>query len=212
MPVLTLRGVEKSFHKRVLFSGVDLEVERGAAVGIQGENGSGKSVLLQIMTRFVRPDAGTVTIDPEYLSRDRVFPEEFGILINRPGYIPSQTGVQNLLSLAKIRGKAGEPEVRAAMHLVGLDPNLPQRAGHYSLGMKQRLGLAQAIMEDQQVLVLDEPFNAMDEETVLEMRELVGSFVADGKTLIMTSHNRDDIDALCTQTYRLRRERLERVT
>lgn len=211
MSVITLHEVEHSFHRRVLFSGVNLEIERGTAVGILGENGSGKSVLLQIMTRFLRPDAGTVTIDPEYLSRDRVFPEDFGILINRPGYIPSLTGLENLLSLARIRGKVGEREVRAAMHVVGLDPDLPQRAGHYSLGMKQRLGLAQAIMEDQQVLILDEPFNAMDEETVLEMRGLLWDLVADGKTLVMTSHNRDDIDALCTQTYRLGRERLEQV-
>ncbi len=211
MSVITLQGVEKSYHGRVLFSDVNLTIEPGTATGIQGENGSGKSVLLKIMTRFLTPDAGTVTIDERYLSKDRVFPESFGVLIDRPGYIPSLTGLENLMSLARIRNAVDEQHVRRTMTLLGLNPDLPQKARHYSLGMKQRLGLAQAIMEDQQVLVLDEPFNALDEESTIEMRDLFQQLVQNGKTLIMTSHNRDDIDTLCTSVHRLRRERVEQV-
>jgi ABC-2 type transport system ATP-binding protein len=209
MPVISLRGVEKSYNGRRLLSGVDLDIAAGAAVGILGENGSGKSVLLKIMTGFVRPDAGSVTIDPAYLSKDRVFPERFGVLIDRPGYIPSLTGLQNLMSLARIRKAIGEREVRDTMELVGLDPDLPQKARYYSLGMKQRLGLAQAMMEDQSVLILDEPFNALDEETTVQMRHLIRGLVTQGRTLVMTSHQREDIDALCDHTYRLRQGRVE---
>lgn len=209
MPVISLRGVEKSYHGRALFTDVDLDIEAGTAVGIQGENGSGKSVLLKIMTRFVTPDAGTVEIADAYLSKDRVFPEGFGVLIDRPGYIPSQTGLQNLMSLAKIRNVIDELKVRDTMVQLGLDPDLPQKARNYSLGMKQRLGLAQAIMEDQAVMVLDEPFNALDEDTVVEMRQLLRTLVDGGRTLIMTSHQKDDIDVLCDHAYRLRRGRLE---
>jgi len=193
----------------VLFTDVDLDVQAGTAVGIQGENGSGKSVLLKIMTRFVTPDAGTVRIDETYLSKDRVFPEGFGVIIDRPGYIPSQTGLQNLMALARIRKAIDERKVRDTMTLVGLDPDLPQKARHYSLGMKQRLGLAQAIMEDQPVMVLDEPFNALDEDTIIEMRGLLRALVDEGRTLIMTSHQREDIQALCDHAYRFRRGRLE---
>lgn len=209
MPVISLRGVEKSYHGRALFTDVDLDVHEGSAVGVLGENGSGKSVLLKIMTCFVRPDAGTVVIDDRHLSKGRTFPEGFGVLIDRPGYVPSLTGVQNLLSLARIRRVVDERQVRATMERVGLDPDLPQKVHHYSLGMKQRLGLAQAIMEDQPVMVLDEPFNALDEETVVEMRSLLRGLVDDGRTLVMTSHQRDDIDAICDVTYRIRRGRLE---
>lgn len=211
MSVISLRGVEKSYHQRVLFTDVNLDIQPGTAVGIQGENGSGKSVLLKIMTRFVTPDAGTVHIDDRYLSADRVFPEGFGVLIDRPGYIPNQTGLQNLVSLARIRKVIDEQKVRDTMTLLGLDPELPQKARHYSLGMKQRLGLAQAIMEDQPVMVLDEPLNALDEETAAEMREFLRALVAGGRTLIMTSHQREDIEAVCDHAYRLRRGRLETV-
>lgn len=211
MSVISLRDVEKSYNKRALFTGVNLGVPVGAVLGIQGENGSGKSVLLKLMCGFVRPDVGTVTIDPAYLSKGRVFPEGFGVLIDRPGYIPSQTGLQNLLSLARIRKVIDEERVREVMLQVGLNPDLPQKARHYSLGMKQRLGLAQAIMEDQPVMLLDEPFNALDQETVLEMRDLLKGLVAQGRTLVMTSHNREDIDVMCDQVYRLRKERLEQV-
>lgn len=209
MPVISLQGVEKSYNRRTLFTDVNLDVQAGTAVGIQGENGSGKSVLLKVMTRFVRPDAGTVHIDQAFLSDDRVFPEGFGVLIDRPGYIPNRTGLENLMSLARIRRVVDERKVRATMALLGLDPDLPQKARHYSLGMKQRLGLAQAIMEDQPVMVLDEPLNALDEETVAAVRELLRTLVAEGRTLIMTSHQREDIESICDHAYRLRRGRLE---
>lgn len=208
MSVVQLKGVEKSYHGRALFTGVDLDVQPGSAVGIQGENGSGKSVLLKILTRFTSPDAGSVEIDEKYLSRDRVFAEGFGVMIDRPGYIPNQTGFENLQSLASIRKTISAEKVRDTMLLVGLDPDLPQKAKHYSLGMKQRLGLAQAIMEDQPVLILDEPLNALDEEMATTMRMLLRRLVDEGRTLVMTSHQREDIEFICDHVYRIRQSRL----
>lgn len=208
MSVISLRGVEKQYHQRALFTDVNLTVKEGTAVGIQGTNGSGKSVLLRIMTQFVLPDAGTVEIAPRFLSPRRMFPEGFGIIIDRPGFIPSQTGLQNLMSLAKIRGVIGESKVRNTMALVGLDPALPQKTRHYSLGMKQRLGLAQAIMEDQPIMVLDEPFNGIDAESIPEIRDLLRSLVDEGRTLIITSHDQEDITTLCDEAYRFSNARL----
>ncbi|WP_124040309.1 ATP-binding cassette domain-containing protein [Neoactinobaculum massilliense] len=211
MSIISLRGVEKSFHGRPVFTDVNLDVEEGTAVALQGENGSGKSVLLKIMCGFVAPDAGTVTIDPRYLSKGRTFSEGFGVLIDRPGYIPLLSGLDNLMSLARIRNKIDERKVRATLELVGLDPDLPQKTRYYSLGMKQRLGIAQAIMEDQPILLLDEPFNALDVDTVAEFRSLFRRLVDSGRTLVLTSHNQDDINAVADVAYRFRREHLELV-
>lgn len=211
MPVIAMNNVEKSYNQRPLFTGVTLQINQGEAVGLQGPNGSGKSVLLKLMVKFIEPDSGTVTIDPKYLSAKRVFPEKFGVIIDKPGYIPSFTGFQNLKSLAKIRDQIDDQKIRDTMELVGLDPDLPQRVKHYSLGMKQRLGLAQAIMEDQEVLVLDEPFNGLDRKGTAEIRELLQNLVHEGKTLVMTSHNQQDIDIICGRVFEINDTQIEEI-
>lgn len=211
MVAVRLAGVEKSFHGRTLFADVHVEVPKGSVIGIEGHNGSGKSVLLKIMCRFMRPDRGTVQIDPEYLSPRGTFPQGFGVLIDRPGYIPHRTGIDNLQALAKIRGLIGDGQIREVMTRVGLEPHLTQHVRHYSLGMKQRLAIAQAIMEDQQVLVLDEPFNALDSSSVSRMRDLLAELNGQGRTIVMTSHNERDIASLCHEVYRFELGSLERV-
>lgn len=211
MTAVALEGVDKGFHGRALFTDVSIDIPRGSIIGIEGHNGSGKSVLLKILCRFLRPDRGRVHIAPEYLSPGATFPQEFGVLIDRPGYIPHRTGVDNLRALARIRGLIGDEEIRDVLRRVGLDPALSQKVRHYSLGMKQRLAIAQAIMEGQQVLVLDEPFNALDADSVADMRRLIAQLNEQGRTVVMTSHQEADIAALCHRVYRLERQSLQLV-
>lgn len=201
--MIELEQVSKAFSRRSILRKVSLSVEAGHTVGIVGSNGSGKSVLFQVICGFLAPDSGTVRVRGEALGPGRDFPENVGVLINSPGFIGLDTGLENLRYLAGIRGVAGDDEIRAAMRKVGLDPEDRTRVEHYSLGMKQKLGLAQAVMEGQDILVLDEPFNALDYKTYSDMKELIRALRAERKTILLTSHNYEDIETLCDRIYAL---------
>ena len=195
-PIISLDQVSKSFSGRRVLSDVSLDVEKGSTVGIVGANGSGKSVLFNIICGFLTPDSGQVYVRGQALGKGRDFPENVGVLINSPGFIGLNTGLQNLRYLAGIRGVAGEKEIRSAMQKTGLDPEDKTKVEHYSMGMKQKLGIAQAIMEDQDILILDEPFNALDYKTYNDTKEIIRILQAEGRTILMTSHNYDDLETL----------------
>ena len=152
----------------------------------------------------------TVTVNGKVIGKDADFPENTGIIIEAPGFLPNYSGMKNLEYLASIRGKIGKEQIESAMKTVGLDPSSKLRVGKYSLGMKQRLGIAQAIMEDQQLLILDEPMNALDKDAVEEMRKLFLSFKASGKTMLIVSHNEGDISTLCDEVYEFDGARIKR--
>ena len=209
MPVITLTDVSKSFKGLPLLENVTASFEPGLIHGIQGHNGSGKSVLFKLMCKFIDPDAGTVQIDDKYLSSSRDFPESFGVVIDRPGYLPGRTGVENLRSLARIRRQISDEAVLAAMLRVGLNPRLTQKVKNYSLGMKQKLTLAQAFMEDQQVLTLDEPFNGLDVTSVERVTSLLLEFRDEGRTIIFTSHNADDMALLADRHWLINNQTLQ---
>lgn len=200
-PIISLKQVSKSFSGRRVLSGISLNVEKGSTVGIVGANGSGKSVLFNLICGFLIPDSGHVCVRGQVLGKGRDFPENMGVLINSPGFIGLNTGLQNLRYLAGIRGVAGDKEIRSAMQKVGLDPEDKTKVEHYSLGMKQKLGIAQAIMENQDILILDEPFNALDYKTCNDIKEIIRILQAEGRTILMTSHNYDDLETLCTHIY-----------
>ena len=200
-PIISLKQVNKSFSGRRVLSGISLNVEKGSTVGIVGTNGSGKSVLFNLICGFLIPDSGQVCVRGQVLGTGRDFPENMGVLINSPGFIGLNTGLQNLRYLAGIRGVAGDKEIRSAMQKVGLDPEDKTKVEHYSLGMKQKLGIAQAIMENQDILILDEPFNALDYKTCNDIKEIIRILQAEGRTILMTSHNYDDLETLCTHIY-----------
>lgn len=208
--IIELTNVVKGFRRSPVLDGVNFAVEEGTCCSVQGPNGSGKSVLFKLIARLMRPDQGSVRIDPRYLGPRAVFPR-FGIVIDRPGYLPSRTGLENLQLLASIQRLVDDAEIMEAMRRVGLDPNLPQKVRDYSLGMKQKLALAQAFMEGQRVLILDEPFNALDETSVTEVHALLQSFVSDGRTIVFSSHNQQDVDLLSGIRYRIVDRRLIRV-
>lgn len=199
--IIEVNQVSKYFSRRPVLKDVSLSVEAGSAVGIVGSNGSGKSVLFQTVCGFLTPDGGTIKIRGELLGKRRDFPDNVGVLINSPGFISLNTGLQNLKYQAGIRGVIGERQIRAAMQKVGLDPEDRTKVEQYSLGMKQKLGLAQAIMEGQDILILDEPFNALDYKTHNDVKEILRVLQAEGKTMLLTSHNYEDLEALCNQIY-----------
>ena len=206
--VIELKEVSKHFSGHSVLDGVSFSVEAGNTVGIVGSNGSGKSVLFQTICGFLRPDSGSVWVRGEKLGDGRDFPDNVGVLINSPGFISLNTGLQNLRYLAGIRGVIGDQEIRAAMQKVGLDPGDRTKVEHYSLGMKQKLGLAQAIMEGQDILILDEPFNALDYKTYNDVKDILRILHAEGKTILLTSHNYEDLETLCDQIYALEDGRL----
>lgn len=199
--IISIENLSKSFKGKTVLENVDMHLEKGKIYGIVGDNGSGKTVLLKLICGFLKPDTGKVTVNGKVIGKDRDFPDDTGIIIEAPGFLPNHSGMKNLEYLASIRGKIGKTEIRAAMRTVGLDPESKLKVGKYSLGMKQRLGIAQAIMENQSLLILDEPMNALDKTAVGEMRELFLSFKLQGKTLLIISHNDDDISALCDEVY-----------
>lgn len=199
--VISIENLSKSFKGKTVLSNINLHFEKGKIYGIVGDNGSGKTVLLKLICGFLKPDTGKVTVNGKVVGRGRDFPEDTGIIIEAPGFLPNYSGMKNLEYLASIRGKVGKTDIRAAMRTVGLDPESKQKVGKYSLGMKQRLGIAQAIMENQSLLVLDEPMNALDKAAVAEMRELFLRFKQEGRTLLIISHNDEDISTLCDEVY-----------
>ena len=199
--IIELENVSKSFSRHRVLDGVSLTVEAGTTIGVVGSNGSGKSVLFQIICGFYTPDSGSVRVRGETLGKGRDFPENIGVLINAPGFIGPDTGIQNLRYLAAIRGIIGDREIRDAMRKVGLDPEDRTKVEHYSLGMKQKLALAQAIMEGQDILILDEPFNALDYKTYNDVKEIIRILQAEGKTILLTSHNYEDLESLCQKIY-----------
>jgi ABC-2 type transport system ATP-binding protein len=203
MDVISLHAVSKSIRGNAIFENASATFSEGRAYGIVGPNGSGKSVLFKLICGFLLPSAGRIEIAPKYKDDGDRFPNNFGIVIDRPAYHPDLTAMDNLRRLAAINSTIGDSEITTALDAVGLAANTRQKARNFSLGMKQKLGLAQAIMENQQVLLLDEPFNALDEDSVERIRTLLAAAKGEGKTIIFTSHNSDDINLLADSVYRI---------
>ena len=201
--VVTLDSVTKRYQRRDLYTDASLRIMPGRSHAIVGPNGSGKSVMMRLMCGFLRPDAGTVTIHPHYLDAGRTFPDRFGVVIDKPGMLPHLTGFENLRRLAEIQRRIGPERIREVMASFGLDPYARQRVHQYSLGMKQKLNLCQAVMEDPEVLVLDEPFNALDADSAEALRERLEEFVDHGGTLVFTSHDSRDVERLAQSVIRL---------
>lgn len=164
-----------------------------------------------MMCGFVFPDQGTVTVRGVQLGKQNRFPNNFGVIIDRPGYLGNKSGFENLKYLAMIQNQITDDQIKDAMTTVGLQPAARQKVKNYSLGMKQKLALAQAIMEDQEVLLLDEPFNALDIDSVEKIRDLLFLLKEQGKTIVLTSHNQEDIDILSDHVFRVRNYGLEQL-
>ncbi|MCI8379301.1 MAG: ATP-binding cassette domain-containing protein [Lachnospiraceae bacterium] len=201
--MVKLEGVTKTFKKAVVVQEVTAEFRQGEITGIVGRNGSGKTVLFKMICGLLQPTAGKITVNGKQIGKDVDFPESIGVIIETPGFLPFQSGYRNLMEIAGINHKIRKEEVREAMRQVGLNPDSRKPVGKYSLGMRQRLGIAQAIMENPDVLVLDEPMNGLDETGVEEIRKLFLGLKESGRTLLIASHNKEDIEVLCDKVYRM---------
>lgn len=194
---IKVENVSKDFAQERVLRSVTREFESGLIHGIVGNNGSGKTVLMKCICGFLVPTEGKITVNGQIVGKDVDFPGNMGLIIETPGFLPNVSGVKNLEILASLNKKIGLSEIAEAIRTVGLDPKLNKPVGKYSLGMRQRLGIAQAIMEDPKLLILDEPLNGLDKHGVAEMRTLIKSLKAKGKTILLASHNQADIDELC---------------
>lgn len=194
---IRVEGVYKRFGTDTVLKDVSRSFERGRIHGIVGNNGSGKTVLMKCICGFLIPTEGEVIVNGKQVGKDVDFPHDMGLIIETPGFLPNVTGLKNLEILASLNKKIGLEEIAAAIRRVGLDPLMKKPVGKYSLGMRQRLGIAQAIMEDPSLLILDEPLNGLDKHGVREMRDLIKGLKKQGKTILLASHNQGDIDELC---------------
>ena len=200
---IIVEHVYKSFGKEDVLVDVNLTISPGSIVGVVGNNGCGKTVLMKCICGFMKPDRGIIHVGGKRVGKDCDFPDSLGIIIETPGFIPDMSGYRNLRTLASLKGLIGKKEIKAVLEKVGLAPNMHKAVTKYSLGMRQRLGIAQAIMEDPAVLILDEPFNGLDKTGVAEMRELLISLKQSGKAILLASHNAEDIRMLCDVVYEM---------
>ncbi|WP_042274411.1 ABC transporter ATP-binding protein [[Clostridium] dakarense] len=209
---IKLEDVTKSYNGTNILNNISIEINKGETVGIIGANGSGKSVLFKVICGFVSPDSGATFIRGSKLGEKIDFPEDVGVFINEPGYISIFNGFQNLKFLADINNKIDDKKIKHTMEKVGLNPNNKAKVQDYSLGMKQKLGIAQAIMEDQDILVLDEPFNALDYKTYEDIKNIIKYLKDEGRTILLTSHNFEDIQQLCDRIYIIEEGKLKLAT
>ena len=210
-PCIVARQVVKRFGRQKVLDGIDLTVERGEAVGLVGNNGSGKSVLLKCLCALMFPDEGTVTINGKRLGHGVQRIAELGAVIEAPGFLPGRSAYANLYALWALNRRVPRENIAKAIETVGLDPRSRKRVGKYSMGMRQRLGLAQALMEDPEILLLDEPFNGLDKNGLKEMYGLLEQLKQTGNTMIIASHNQGDIDRLCAKVYEIDAGKLNRI-
>ncbi|WP_418568180.1 ATP-binding cassette domain-containing protein [Hominenteromicrobium sp.] len=200
---IEVQNVVKRFRDQVVLKNVSISFEKGKIHGIVGRNGSGKTVLFKCICGLMHPEEGVILVNGKRVGRDVDMPEDIGAIIEAPGFLPNYSGYKNLRFLANIRRKIGKEEILNVLKTVGLDPESRKHVGKYSLGMRQRLGIAQAIMEDPEILILDEPMNGLDNAGVQDIRALLLKLKEQGKTILLASHNHEDIATLCDTVHEM---------
>ena len=201
--MIAISHLSKQFGKQTVLHDVSITFEDHTIYGLVGPNGCGKTTLMRCICGFTKPTSGTVTIDGKVIGKDSDFAPSTGIIIETPGFLSHYHARRNLSILASISGKATKERIDEVIRMVGLDPDEKKTVGKYSLGMRQRLGIAQAIMEDPQILILDEPFNGLDKDSVRDIHELLQQQKAQGKTIILASHSAFDIQQACDMVYEM---------
>lgn len=200
--MIQIENLCKRFGEATVLDNISMTLEPGKIYGLVGRNGSGKTMLLKHILGFVRPTSGRVVVDGKEIGKDIDMPQNVGAIIENPGFLPEYSGFKNLKFLAMIRGKITDNEIKDAIRLVGLDPESKKHVGKYSLGMRQRLGLAQALMENPDILLLDEPLSGLDNDGVAEMHQLLLRQKEQGKLLVLASHSKEDLAVLCDEVFR----------
>ncbi|MEG0297950.1 MAG: ABC transporter ATP-binding protein [Clostridium sp.] len=208
---IKLENLNKSFGKHVVLENINLNIQRGLVVGIVGGNGSGKTTLLKLILGLSYPTSGYIEVNGRELKPGMLgnLPTNVGGLIENPGFVPGFSGLDNLLMLASIRNKISKEDIVEWMKRLGLDPNNKKKVEKYSLGMKQKMGIIQAIMENPDIVLFDEPTNALDHKSVGIFNEIVKEKALDRTTFVVVSHKKEEIDNLCDIVYEIKEGKLE---
>lgn len=207
---IEVKNVYKSFKNIEVLHDVSLQADKGSICGIIGRNGSGKTVLFKCICGFLQIDRGEIQIEGKAVGRDKSTLSNLGIIIESPGFLRHYSGYKNLEFLMGLNGKPDREKINDVLDLVGLAEQKNTKVGKYSMGMRQRLGIAQAIMEDQNILILDEPMNGLDNQGVEDMRQLLLKLKEKGNTILLASHNQEDIRQLCDSVYEMDLGRIQR--
>ena len=211
MDIIKVENASKSFNNYKVLDNVSLSCEAGKIYGIVGYNGSGKTVLFKCICGFYHIDEGEIWIRGKKMKKDMDMLTEAGIIIEEPAFLRNHSGYRNLDFLYRLRNHKNKKHIYEIMNKVGLDPSSRKKVCNYSLGMRQRLAIAQAIMEDQPILILDEPMNGLDKRGVIDMRNFFEGLKKEGKTILMASHSKEDIDVLCDEVYEMDMGKLSKV-
>lgn len=200
--IVKVENVTKYFKQEKVLDDVNMNLETGHIYGIVGKNGAGKTVLFKIIAGFIKPSSGKVTVAGKIIGVDRDFPDSLGLIIETPGFLSQYNAYQNLLYLANINNKISKEDIKEAIRMVGLDLDSNKKVGKFSLGMRQRLGIAQAIMENPNLIILDEPMNGLDKKGIEDVKELLLKLKGDGKTILMASHYAEDME-ICDEVFQM---------
>ncbi len=206
---IIMKDISKVIKKNIILRNINLNMIGGKIYGLIGTNGSGKTMLMRLLAGLIRPSEGEIIVNGHRVEYGKKLYFDMGVIIEKPEFFNDLTGMENLEMLAKLKGKIGRDEMIDAMNRVQLDPNNEKKVKEYSLGMRQRLGIAQAIMEDPEVLILDEVTNALDEEGIKMVYEVLNEEKKKGKIIIISSHNRIDIDTLCDEIYLVKNQSIQ---
>ncbi|MCI8515255.1 MAG: ATP-binding cassette domain-containing protein [Lachnospiraceae bacterium] len=193
--------IEKEIRGVTVLHDIDARFEAGIIYGLWGKNGCGKTMLMRILSNLIHPTKGKVIVDGKELGKNCGYPVSIGALIENPAFLNDYTGFDNLWTLASIQGRVGPKKVRRAIRMAGLDPDDKRKYRKYSLGMKQRLGIACAIMEEPEIVILDEPINAIDENGVKQVREILSELKERGTLVIIACHDKEEMSLLADEIY-----------
>lgn len=207
--MIEITNLSKKFKDKSILNNINISMNKGKVYGFVGRNASGKTVFFKLLCGFLSPTEGKICIEGREIGKDIDFPEDCGVIIENPGFIDNISGIKNLKILADINKKIDEDKIRNTIKLVGLDPDDRRSVKNYSLGMKQKLAIAQAIMEDPKILVLDEPMNSLDEESVEIIRDIIIDMKNKGVTVLISSHIKEDIEVLCDEVFKVSNGKIE---
>ncbi|MDU2598398.1 ATP-binding cassette domain-containing protein [Anaerococcus sp.] len=211
MNFVEIKNISKSFGDHIIFDDVSLSIDQGQCVGFIGENGVGKSVLFKMIAGLIEADKGQIYVKDQLVGRNENFPTNIGFFVNQPSFVDIFDGFENLKLLAEIKNSIDDKKIRDTMIAVGLDPDNKTKFKSYSTGMKQKLAIAQAIMEDQDLVLLDEPFNALDTKSNLEIINVINKLKEEDKTIFLTSHQEEYLRKLCNEIYLVNDNKIKRI-
>lgn len=201
---IKINDVSKVIKGNTVLNHITMEMKSGNIYGLWGINGSGKTMLMRAICGLIKPSSGTIEMDGMVLGKEFSFPENIGVMLENPSFLSGYTGYENLKLLTAIKDVIGPKEIRMALTAVGLDPDDKRKYKKFSLGMKQRLGIACAIMEDPELIILDEPFNALDDAGVSLVKKIILSLKKKGKLIILSCHDKEELETLSDKIFRLR--------